>query len=79
MKKDLQNTISLIYQALNSTSSDFACTSLRGYLVAALNEANHLTKKRARKENSLQEMITKGTSFHDQWWNQIKENVKNSQ
>ncbi len=79
MKKDLNETIGHIQKALRSLGPDFATLDLRGLLVRALNEAQHVDKKRKRRgQSAYQEMVKKGMSFHDKWWKTIEENVRNA-
>lgn len=74
-----QETISLIQKAIKSCGQDFGSLTLRSYLLRALEEANKLSKKQAKKQfTPLEQYIIDGKSSADRWWKMIQENVAKS-
>jgi hypothetical protein len=45
-----------VQQAIKETGGDFALSSARRYMVAALNELQHTQKKREKRENNFKQM-----------------------
>lgn len=77
MSKDIGETARLIQQAVRSLGQDFATSNIRGLLLAALRECDHVSKKRHRRErNAMQEAATKAKNMHNEWWERIQENVR---
>lgn len=76
----LEETLSLIRQAIQACGTDFATVNVRAKLIAALNECSHIEKKRDRRENNnrraMQEAIEKAQKINDEWWKRIEENVR---
>jgi len=69
-------TISLIQKAIKSCGQEFGSLTLRSYLLRALEEANKLSKKQAKKQlTPLEQYAIDGQSSADRWWKMIQENV----
>jgi len=73
----LEESITLIHKALSTLDRDFATSTIRSHLLAALREAGHVQKKRRRKAlSAFQEAAEKARNLHNDWWRQIEENVR---
>lgn len=82
MKKkidQMQDVISLVQAAIGKCGQDFATSDIRGHLIAARNAAEHVLKKRGKRDKqqtAMEEAIGKARNLNKDWWEQIQENVR---
>jgi hypothetical protein len=76
MKNNLEGLLNLISRSITACGQDFATADVRGHLLAALRAAEKVSKKRIKRQTPLEEMVAKGKSFHEKWWEQVQENVR---